>query len=256
MTNILERNIAGRNMKVEFGRVGMLSNAAIFMSYGDTVILTNVNASEKPREGIDFFPLSVEYEERLYAVGKIPGGFIKREGRPSENAILFGRAVDRPLRPLFPKDFRNDVCVVATALSVEQDNSPEVAAMIGAAAALASSVGIMDCYPLVPAIFAVYLLWNNKTILFYIGLSTGMGYFMSFQTMTKYLFIIVVSFIGIRFYSWINKRCSGPAAAVITALTTCAMGISAEMTGSVDKIQIILSIAESAVIFGTVVITD
>lgn len=126
----------------------------------------------------------------------------------------------------------------------------------GAAAALASSVGIMDCYPLVPAIFAVYLLWNNKTILFYIGLFTGMGYFMSFQTMTKYLFIIVVSFIGIRFYSWINKRCSGPAAAVITALTTCAMGISAEMTGSVDKIQIILSIAESAVIFGAVVITD
>ena len=100
----------------------------------------------------------------------------------------------------------------------------------GAAAALASSVGIMDCYPLVPAIFAVYLLWNNKTILFYIGLFTGMGYFMSFQTMTKYLFIIVVSFIGIRFYSWINKRCSGPAAAVITALTTCAMGISAEIT--------------------------
>ena len=104
MTNVLEKNIAGRTMKVEFGRVGMLSNAAIFMSYGDTVILTNVNASEKPRDGIDFFPLSVEYEERLYAVGKIPGGFIKREGRPSENAILFGRAVDRPLRPYSQKD--------------------------------------------------------------------------------------------------------------------------------------------------------
>ena len=139
MTNILERNIAGRNMKVEFGRVGMLSNAAIFMSYGDTVILTNVNASEKPREGIDFFPLSVEYEERLYAVGKIPGGFIKREGRPSENAILFGRAVDRPLRPLFPKGYRNDVQVVCTVVSVEQDNLPEILAINAASMALCVS---------------------------------------------------------------------------------------------------------------------
>lgn len=139
MTNILEKNIAGRNMKVEFGRVGMLSNAAIFMSYGDTVILTNVNASEKPREGIDFFPLSVEYEERLYAVGKIPGGFIKREGRPSENAILFGRAVDRPLRPLFPKGYRNDVQVVCTVVSVEQDNLPEILAINAASMALSLS---------------------------------------------------------------------------------------------------------------------
>ena len=139
MTNILERNIAGRNMKVEFGRVGMLSNAAIFMSYGDTVILTNVNASEKPREGIDFFPLSVEYEERLYAVGKIPGGFIKREGRPSENAILFGRAVDRPLRPLFPKGYRNDVQVVCTVVSVEQDNLPEILAINAESMALSLS---------------------------------------------------------------------------------------------------------------------
>ena len=138
MTNILERNIAGRNMKVEFGRVGMLSNAAIFMSYGDTVILTNVNASEKPREGIDFFPLSVEYEERLYAVGKIPGGFIKREGRPSENAILW-RAVDRPLRPLFPKGYRNDVQVVCTVVSVEQDNLPEILAINAASMALCLS---------------------------------------------------------------------------------------------------------------------
>ncbi len=139
MTNILERNIAGRNMKVEFGRVGMLSNVAIFMSYGDTVILTNVNASEKPRDGIDFFPLSVEYEERLYAVGKIPGGFIKREGRPSENAILFGRAVDRPLRPLFPKGYRNDVQVVCTVVSVEQDNLPEILAINAASMALSLS---------------------------------------------------------------------------------------------------------------------
>ena len=139
MTNILEKNIAGRVMKVESGRVGMLSNAAIFMSYGDTVILTNVNASEKPREGIDFFPLSVEYEERLYAVGKIPGGFIKREGRPSENAILFGRAVDRPLRPLFPKGYRNDVQVVCTVVSVEQDNLPEILAINAASMALSLS---------------------------------------------------------------------------------------------------------------------
>ena len=139
MTNVLEKNIAGRTMKVEFGRVGMLSNAAIFMSYGDTVILTNVNASEKPRDGIDFFPLSVEYEERLYAVGKIPGGFIKREGRPSENAILFGRAVDRPLRPLFPKGYRNDVQVVCTVVSVEQDNLPEILAINAASMALCLS---------------------------------------------------------------------------------------------------------------------
>ena len=139
MTNVLEKNIAGRTIKVEYGKVGMLSNAAIFMSYGDTVILTNVNASEKPRDGIDFFPLSVEYEERLYAVGKIPGGFIKREGRPSENAILFGRAVDRPLRPLFPKGYRNDVQVVCTVVSVEQDNLPEILAINAASMALSIS---------------------------------------------------------------------------------------------------------------------
>ena len=139
MTNVLTKNIAGREMKVESGRVGMLSDAAIFMSYGDTVILTNVNASEKPREGIDFFPLSVEYEERLYSVGKIPGGFIKREGRPSENAILFGRAVDRPLRPLFPKGYRNDVQVVCTVVSVEQDNLPEILAINAASMALCLS---------------------------------------------------------------------------------------------------------------------
>lgn len=139
MNNIIKTNIAGRELKVEFGKVGMLSNVAAFMSYGDTVILTNVNASEKPREGIDFFPLSVEYEERLYSVGKIPGGFIKREGRPSENAILFGRAVDRPLRPLFPKGYRNDVQVVCTVVSVEKDNLPEILAINAASMALCLS---------------------------------------------------------------------------------------------------------------------
>ena len=139
MNNMLKTNIAGREMKIEFGNIGKLSNVAMFMSYGDTVILTNVNASEKPRAGIDFFPLSVEYEERLYSVGKIPGGFIKREGRPSENSILAGRAVDRPLRPLFPSGYRNDVQVVCTVVSVEKDNAPEILATNAASMALCLS---------------------------------------------------------------------------------------------------------------------
>ena len=139
MSNTLSTTVAGRELKVDFGKVGMLSNAAIFMSYGDTVILTNVNASEEPREGIDFFPLSVEYEERLYAVGKIPGGFIKREGRPSNKAILNGRAVDRTIRPLFPKGYRNDVQVVTTVVSVEKDNLPEILAINAASMALCLS---------------------------------------------------------------------------------------------------------------------
>lgn len=139
MNNVLSTEIAGRELKVEFGKVGMLSNAATFTSYGDTVIMTNVNASEEPREGIDFFPLSVEYEERLYAVGKIPGGFIKREGRPSEKAILNGRAVDRTIRPLFPKGYRNDVQVVTTVVSVEKDNIPEILAINAASLTLCLS---------------------------------------------------------------------------------------------------------------------
>ena len=116
-----------------------LSNGSVIVRYGETVVMVNVTASKEPREGIDFFPLSVDYEEKLYAVGKIPGSFQKREGKPADKAILTSRAIDRPLRPLFPKDFRNDVVVVATVLSVEQDNSPEVAAMIGASAALSIS---------------------------------------------------------------------------------------------------------------------
>lgn len=123
----------------------MLSNCALLVSYGDTVVLVNVNASAKPREGIDFFPLSVEYEERLYAVGKIPGGFIKREGKPSEKAILHGRAIDRPLRPLFPKGYRNDVQVVCTVMSVESDNAPEILAINAASTALCiSSIPFVD----------------------------------------------------------------------------------------------------------------
>ena len=116
-----------------------LANGSVLVRYGDTCVLVNVTASKEPRDGIDFFPLSVDFEEKLYSVGKIPGGFLKREGKPSDKAILTSRAIDRPLRPLFPKDFRNDVVVVGTVLCVEQDNSPEVAAMIGAATALAIS---------------------------------------------------------------------------------------------------------------------
>lgn len=139
MSHVLETMVGGRKLKVEYGKTGMLSNCAIFMSYGDTVIMVNVNASEKPREGIDFFPLSVEYEERLYSVGKIPGGFIKREGKPSEKSILHARAIDRPLRPLFPKGYRNDVQIICTVMSVEQDNAPDILAMNGASMALCLS---------------------------------------------------------------------------------------------------------------------
>ena len=134
-----EMELAGRKLVIETGKIAELANGSVVVKYGDTVVMVNVTASKEPREGIDFFPLSVDYEEKLYAVGKIPGSFLKREGKPSDKAILVSRAIDRPLRPLFPKDFRNDVCVVATALSVEQDNSPEVAAMIGASAALSIS---------------------------------------------------------------------------------------------------------------------
>ena len=127
--------LAGRNLTIETGKVAGLANGSVWVRYGETVVMVNVTAAKEPKEGIDFFPLSVDYEEKLYSVGKIPGGFTKREGKPAEKAILTSRAIDRPLRPLFPKDFRNDVCVVATVLSVDQDNSPEVCAMIGASAA-------------------------------------------------------------------------------------------------------------------------
>ena len=134
-----ETELAGRPLVVETGKVAELSNGNAIIRYGDTVVMVNVTASKEPKEGIDFFPLSVDYEEKLYAVGKIPGSFQKREGKPADKAILTSRAIDRPIRPLFPKDFRNDVCVVATVLSVEQDNSPEVCAMIGASVALSIS---------------------------------------------------------------------------------------------------------------------
>ena len=131
--------LAGRDLTIESGKIAGLANGSVVVRYGDTVVMVNVTASKEPRDGIDFFPLSVDYEEKLYAVGKIPGSFQKREGKPADKAILTSRAIDRPLRPLFPKDFRNDVCVVATVLSVEQDNSPEVCSMIGASCALSIS---------------------------------------------------------------------------------------------------------------------
>ena len=134
-----ETELAGRKLTLETGKLAGLANGSVLVRYGDTVVLVDVTASKEPRDGIDFFPLSVDYEEKLYSVGKIPGSYSKREGKPSDKAILTSRAIDRPLRPLFPKDFRNDVCVVATVLSVEQDNQPEICAMIGASAALSIS---------------------------------------------------------------------------------------------------------------------
>ena len=131
--------LAGRTLTVDIGRVAAQANGAALMHYGDTVVLSTVCASEKPREGIDFFPLSVEYEEKLYAVGKIPGGFIKREGKASENAILTSRVIDRPMRPLFPKDYRNDVTIDNLVLCVDQDCSPELTAMLGSSIATSIS---------------------------------------------------------------------------------------------------------------------
>ena len=127
--------LAGRTLTVEVGRMAAQANGAVLMHYGDTVVLSTATASDKPREGIDFFPLSVEYEEKLYAVGKIPGGFIKREGRPSENAILTSRVIDRPMRPLFPDDYRNDVSLNNLVLCVDQDCPPEITAMLGSSIA-------------------------------------------------------------------------------------------------------------------------
>ncbi|MCF6093184.1 polyribonucleotide nucleotidyltransferase [Microaerobacter geothermalis] len=138
MVKTYEMELAGRKIILETGKLAKQANAAVLVRYGDTVVLSAVTASKEPKD-LDFFPLTVNYEERLYAVGKIPGGFIKREGRPSEKAILASRLIDRPIRPLFPDGFRNEVQVVSTVLSVDQDCSPEVAAMIGVSAALSIS---------------------------------------------------------------------------------------------------------------------
>lgn len=139
MTKTFTMELAGRTLKAEIGRVAAQANGAVLLHYGETVVLSTATASEKPREGIDFFPLSVEYEEKMYAVGKIPGGYMKREGKASENAVLTDRVIDRPMRPLFPKDYRNDVTLDNLVLSVDPDCSPELTAMLGSAMATAIS---------------------------------------------------------------------------------------------------------------------
>ena len=136
---VFKTEFAGRPLVVETGKMAQLANGSCLVRYGDTVVHVAVTASEKPRDGIDFFPLSVDYEEKLYSVGKIPGSFLKREGRPSEKAILVCRVIDRPIRPLFPKDMRNDVSIVCTVMSVDQDCSPEITAMVGTSIALSIS---------------------------------------------------------------------------------------------------------------------
>lgn len=127
--------IGGKTLTVDVGRVAAQANGAALMHYGDTTVLSTATASEKPREGIDFFPLSVEFEEKMYAVGKIPGGFNKREGKASENSVLTSRVIDRPMRPLFPKDYRNDVTLNNLVLSVDPQCRPEIVAMLGSAIA-------------------------------------------------------------------------------------------------------------------------
>ncbi len=136
---VFETELAGKKISFETGKMACLANGSVLVRFGDTTVMVNVTAAQKPREGVDFFPLSVDFEEKLYAVGKIPGSFIKRESRPSQKAILTSRLVDRPIRPLFPKDMRNDVSVVMTVLSVDQDYSPEVAGMLGTSFALSIS---------------------------------------------------------------------------------------------------------------------
>ena len=136
---IFKTNIAGKELVVKTGKYAEFSNGFCMVSCGETTVMVNVTMSEKPREGMDFFPLNVNFEEKMYSVGKIPGSFKKREGRESDKAILTSRLIDRPIRPLFPKGFYNDVVVVATALSVDPDNPPEVLAMIGSSVALTIS---------------------------------------------------------------------------------------------------------------------
>ncbi len=139
MSKTYKMELAGRELSLEIGKVAELANGECIVRYGDTMVLVTATASEKPRAGIDFFPLSIDYEEKMYSVGKIPGGFTKREGRPSEKAILTARVIDRPIRPLFPKDYRNDVSINALVMCVDQDCSPEICAMIGSSVALSIS---------------------------------------------------------------------------------------------------------------------
>ena len=134
-----EMELAGRPFSIEVGKYAELANAAAMVKYGETTVMVAVTASPRPRDGVDFFPLSVDFEEKLYAVGRIPGSFMRREGRPSLPAVLASRLIDRPMRPLFPSDLRNDVCITCTVMSLDRDCSPEVTAMIGASAMVAIS---------------------------------------------------------------------------------------------------------------------
>ena len=136
---VYETEFAGRPLKIETGKMAQLANGSCLVRYGETCVHVAVTAAAKPRDGVDFFPLSVDFEEKLYSVGKIPGSYTKREGRPSDKAILVSRVIDRPIRPLFPKDMRNDVSVVCTVMSVDPDCQPEIAAMIGTSFALSIS---------------------------------------------------------------------------------------------------------------------
>ena len=137
--HVFETSIGGRPFTVETGKVAELADAECICRYGDTVVLTTVTCSPDPKPGIDYFPLTIEFEERMYAVGRIPGSFNRREGRPSLNAVLASRLIDRPMRPLFPSDLRNDVVIACEVLAVDRDCSPEVAAMIGASTAVSIS---------------------------------------------------------------------------------------------------------------------
>ena len=136
---VYEYTLAGRPLVIETGKLAGLANGSCLCRYGETAVLCCATASEKPRDGIDFLPLSVDFDERMYAAGKIPGGYLKREGKPSEKAVLTSRVIDRPVRPLFPKDLRNDVALTLTVMSVDHDCSPEITAMIGASVALSIS---------------------------------------------------------------------------------------------------------------------
>lgn len=136
---VFETEFAGRPLVIETGKMTQLANGSCLVRYGETVVNVAATASAKPRDGIDFFPLSVDFEEKLYSVGKIPGSYLRREGRPSEKSILTSRVIDRPIRPLFPKDMRNDVSIVCTVMSVDPDCAPEIAAMVGTSIAISIS---------------------------------------------------------------------------------------------------------------------
>jgi polyribonucleotide nucleotidyltransferase len=160
-TKRYEMDFAGRPLILETGKLAELANASVLVKYGDTAILVAVTASARPRDGIDYFPLTVDFEEKLYAVGRIPGSFLRRESRPSLPAVLASRLIDRPMRPLFPSDLRNDVVITCTTMAIDQDCSPEITAMIGACAAVA----ISDI-PFGGPLAGIELGWDGESYLF------------------------------------------------------------------------------------------